>query len=183
MRRKRDTQGWLEFQASNLKLTNDYFAKYEAVSEWLDEAPQILDLVHGDLKRALSAVNGARGRSGRGFKYTSEHALRMCICQVIEGQSLRGIVVRIDDSRYLRRFTRIYEGPMMDFTTLDRLRNAIRPQTWKKVNEVLARAAVAQGAIDGEELRVDTTAVETDIHYPTDSGLLRDSYRTLGRLI
>jgi len=182
MRRKRDTQGWLDFQPSNLKLTSEYFAKYEAISEWLDETPQLLDLVHRDLKRALSAING-KGRLGARFKYTSEQALRMCLCQVIEGQSLRGIVVRIDDSRYLRRFTRIYDGPMMDFTTLDRLRNAVHPQTWKKVNQALARAAVARGAITGDELRVDTTAVETDIHYPTDSGLLQDSYRTLGRLI
>jgi IS5 family transposase len=32
-------------------------------------------------------------------------------------------------------------------------------------------------------LRVDSTVVQTPIHYPTDSGLLLDSVRTLGRLI
>ena len=37
MRKKKDAQGWLEFQASNLKLTNEYYARYEAVSEILDE--------------------------------------------------------------------------------------------------------------------------------------------------
>ena len=100
MRKKKDAQSWLDFQPSNLKLTNDYFAKYEAISEWLDQTPEILDLVHRDLRRALSAVNGERGRSRTHFKYTSEHALRMCICQAIEGESLRGIVVRVDDSRY-----------------------------------------------------------------------------------
>lgn len=183
MRRKRDTQGWLEFQGSNLTVTNEYFAKYEAISRWLDETPEVLDLVHRDTKNVLSSVNAAgRGGSTR-FKYTSEHVLRLCICQIVEGQSLRGVTVRVDDSRYLRRFTRIYDGPMMDFTTLDRLRNAIRPETWKRMNAALARAAVRRDAIVGEQLRIDTTAVETNIHYPTDSSLLWDSYRVLSRLV
>ena len=38
MRTKRDTQGWLEFQPSNLKLTNEYYARYEAISEILATA-------------------------------------------------------------------------------------------------------------------------------------------------
>ena len=37
--------------------------------------------------------------------------------------------------------------------------------------------------IDGGQLRLDTTAVETDIHWPTDSTLLWDTYRTLARYI
>lgn len=183
MRRKRDTQGWLEFQESNLKVTNEYFAKYEAISRWLDETPEILDLVHRDARSALSSVNGAVRRDRPRFKYTSEHVLRLCIAQVIEGVSLRGIVVRVDDSRSLRVFTRIYDGPMMDFTTLDRIRNAIQPTTWKRINDALARSAVEREAIRGDRLRLDTTAVETNIHYPTDSSLLSDSYRVLARLI
>ena len=33
----------------------------------------------------------------------------------------------------------------------------------------------------GRRLRVDTTVVETDIHYPTDSSLLGDGVRVLTR--
>ena len=183
MRKKRDTQGWLEFQESNLKVTNEYYAKYESISGWLDSTPEVLDLVHRDAKSALCSVNAAARRRPAQFKYTSEHVLRLCIAQIIEGVSLRGIVVRVDDSRSLRVFTRIYDGPMMDYTTFDRIRNVIRPATWKKINNALAGAAVNEGAIDGARLRIDTTAVETNIHYPTDSALLWDSYRVLARLI
>ncbi len=182
MRRRRDTQGWLEFQASNLKLTNEYYARYESISAILDETPRILDLVHRDLEAALEQEN-RESRRGGGFVYSSEMVLRLALCQVLEGASLRGIVVRVDDSHCLRRFTRIHEGPMMGHTALCRLRNAIRPETWKLVNEVLARAAVKDGRITGEKLRLDTTAVETNIHWPTDSTLLWDGYRTLARLI
>ncbi|MHC5066863.1 MAG: ISNCY family transposase [Planctomycetota bacterium] len=184
MRRKRDTQGWLEFQASNLELTNRYFAKYEAISQELDEAPKLLELLHRDLGKALKAANrGRRKKQARRFRFTTDNVLRLMICQILEGESLRGIVIRVDDSSYLRRFTRLFDGPMMDFTTLCRLRNAIRPETWKRINAALARAAVERGAIDGEELRLDTTAVETNIHWPTDSSLLWDGYRTLASRI
>ena len=59
-------------------------------------------------------------------------------------------------------FVRIYNRPMIDFTTLCKLKNDIKPQTCKKVNELLARAAVQKELIDGEQLRLDTTAVETN---------------------
>ena len=37
--------------------------------------------------------------------------------------------------------------------------------------------------ITTEKLRLDTTAYEANIHYPTDSSLLWDSYRTAARLM
>jgi len=182
MRKKRDTQGWLEFQPSNLKLTNEYYARYEAISRILDKSPRLLELVHRDLEAALEEENREGNRRG-GFIYTSEMVLRLALCQILERASLRGIVVRVDDSHCLRRFTRIHEGPMMGHTALCRLRNAILPETWKAMNEVLARTAVKQESITGEKLRLDTTAVETNVHWPTDSSLLWDGYRTLGGLI
>jgi IS5 family transposase len=93
------------------------------------------------------------------------------------------VVIRIDDSHYLRRFVRIDSRSMMDYTTLDKLKNAISAETWKKVNRELAKHAVRQELITGESLRLDTTAVETNIHWPTDSSLLWDEYRVLARLI
>ena len=71
----------------------------------------------------------------------------------------------------------------MDFTTLCKLKNCISPKTWKKVNEALAQYAVEESLIEGDQLRLDTTAVETNIHWPTDSSLLWDTYRVLARLI
>jgi IS5 family transposase len=35
----------------------------------------------------------------------------------------------------------------------------------------------------GRELRVDTTAVEKGIHFPTDSGLIADGVRLVSRLL
>ena len=183
MRAKRVNQRGLDFSTSNLKITNEYYARYEAVSTVLDQAPKLLDLIHRDLDKSLKNVNRAGRRRGRPYAYTSEHVLRILICQVVEDESLRGIVVRIDDSNFLRRFVRIDDGPMMDYTTLCNLKNLIRNDTWKSVNRCLAEYAVQSELIDGDRLRLDTTAVETNVHWPTDSSLLWDVYRTLDRLI
>ncbi len=183
MRAKRVTQRGLDFSSSHLKITRQYYAKYQAVSTVLDQAPELVELIHGDMGKTLKSVNREGRRRGRPYTYTSEHVLRILVCQVLEGDSLRGIVVRIDDSNFLRRFVRIDEGPMMCYTTLCNLKNAIRNDTWKSVNRRLAEYAVQSELIEGDKLRLDTTAVETNIHWPADSTLLWDVYRTLDRLI
>jgi len=128
----------------------------------------------------LERTNRQRSRRCR---YTSDNVLRLAICQAVEGASLREIVVRVDDSNFLRRFCQFGPDKMMGHTLFCTLRNAIRPETWKAINRMLTKHAIAEGKITGDELRIDTTACETNIHYPTDSSLLWDVYRTLARLI
>jgi IS5 family transposase len=182
LRPKIEAQCELEFPVSRLALTQAYYAKYQAISTILDEAPEIVAEAHRDLAHALEQVERAGAERGR-FRYTSDQVLRMLLVRAIEGLSLRQVVVRIDDSPALRQFTRLRARPMLDFTTLCKLKNAIRPATWTRINRRLAEYAVRHEQISGEALRLDTTAVETNIHWPTDSSLLWDSYRVVGRLI
>jgi len=44
MRQKINFQSQLDFKPSNLKVTNDYFQQYEAVSMLLNANPDILNL-------------------------------------------------------------------------------------------------------------------------------------------
>jgi len=182
LRSKINTQSEFNFQPSNLQITNAYYAKYEAISAILKKNPVIINAIHNDLRQALEdeAVQDGRGAK---FKFTSDTILRLVLCQIIEGCSLRQIIVRVDDSHYLRHFVRVYNGPMIDFTAFCKLKNHIRPKTWKTVNALLAKAAVEEQWIEGDQLRLDTTAVETNTHWPTDSSLLWDAYRTLARYI
>lgn len=184
MRFLKDRQGRLEFQRSTLKVTNEFYGRYEAISKILDDTPRILDLVRRDLEKVLEEEERkASALQGRPCRFTTESVLRTLVCFVVEGVSLREIVVRVDDSYSLREFVRIYDGPMMDYSTLCKLKNAIRPETWKKVNQALAKSAVQAELIDGAKLRLDTTLVETNIRWPSDSGLLWDVYRVVARLI
>ena len=183
MRTKQTTQPEFVFQLpSAAKVTREYFARYEWISECLDGHPEIVDRVHRDLRKPLARAE-PKGPQGRACSFASDTVLRLCLVKVLENLSFRGTVVRVDDSPRLREFTRIHNGRMMDFSTFCVLANAIRPKTWKAINELLAQAAVAEGLITGQMLRIDTTATESNIHWPTDSGLLWDTYRVLERIV
>lgn len=180
MRTKQDTQSQLEFQPPvGIRATVKYFARYEAISLLLDRHPEILAAVHLDLEGPL----GRMAKGGRRGRFSSDTVLRTVLVKVVESLSFREAVVRIDDSPRLRTFTRLFNDPMMDYSTLCLLTNAVRPETWELVNDLLARAAVAEERIHGEKLRLDTTAVETNVHWPTDSHLLWDVHRTTCRLV
>ena len=180
MRPKFNSQQQLDFGPSNLKITNEYYGKYERISQVLDENPQIVEAVHRDVTKVFG---GKRSKGGRGCEFASDTVLRILIVKQIEGLDYREAVVRIDDSHFLRKFVGIENGRMMDFTTLCKMYKAIRPGAWKKINDVLTRYALETEKISGEQLRRDTTVYEASIHYPTDSSLLWDTYRVLGRFI
>ncbi len=176
MRAKIVAQPELNWNPPTLKITQEYFDKYDRISELLDENPGILDRVHGDLESLAERVAG-EGRS----LYASDTVLRLCVCQMIEGLSLRQTTIRVEPCEALRRFIRIDSGSMMDYSTFCRLRNGITPETWQRVNRILAEYAVSQETISPDSLRLDTTAVETNIHWPTDSSLLVDVYGAVKR--
>ena len=176
MRNRIVTQPELDLNPPSLKITQEFYAKYDRISRLLDENPTILDLVHGDLASLAERMEG-EGRA----RYASDTVLRLCVCQVVEGLSLRETTIRVDTCGALRRFIRVDGGSMMDYSTFCRLRNAITPETWQKINQTLAQYAVAQEAISAESLRLDTTAVETNIHWPTDSSLLVDVFEVVKR--
>ena len=172
MRTKLVEQPELRFGAPQLKLTREFYAKYDRISRILDDNRTILELIHADLVAREGTGDAARCR------YASDVVLRVSVCQLVEGLSLRQTIVRIDTCEALRAFTRIESARMIDYSTFCRLRNAISPETWAQINRALARYAVEKQAITATSLRLDTTAVETNIHWPTDSTLLLDLYRS-----
>jgi IS5 family transposase len=165
--------------SSPTKVVASYREKYGALNALLLANPQVLDLVHADLCQWLSSSD-----SGRESRYTSEEILRAMVVMFVEGDSYRDVVVRIENSEFLRSFVGLgFYKPMMDFSFVAKAFAALSAQTWQAVNASLAQHARDEQWITGERLRTDSTAVETNIHYPTDSSLLWDSFRVLARLL
>ncbi len=179
MRTKSSTQQYFDFcHKSRLKVVNEYRAKYKSVSKLLEDNPELISLVHKDLAGMLS-----QSRKGRKSEYTSEQILRSLLVMFVEQDSYRDAVIRIEESDFLRSFVGLGIKPMMDFTFLNKAYGILSERTWEKMNKVLSEYAEAQEKITNRKLRMDTTVYETNIHYPTDSSLLWDSFRTLARLI
>jgi len=80
-----------------------------------------------------------------------------------------------------RSFCRIGMEKVPDAKTLVRLGHAIGPETIRELHDRIVALAQGRGVIQGRKMRVDTTVVESNIHYPTDSGLLNDGARVLTR--
>lgn len=178
MRLKSIPEPYFDFtEKATLKVVSEYREKYQALSRLLDENPDLLALAHRDWAKLLSS--SGKGRTG----YTSEQLLRALLVMFIEGDSYRDAVVRIDTSEFLRYFVRLGFKATMDFTFLSKAIGVLSAETVAAMNEVLSAYAICEGKISGEKHRLDTTVYETNIHYPTDSSLLWDSFRTLARVI
>jgi transposase, IS5 family len=169
---------WVSNDEQLPKTVREYREKYKGVSRILDAHPEILELAHQDLKELSCG-----GRQGRKGDFTSETMLRALIVHAIEGLSLRETVVRIAESEFLQDFLRSRKKAVMDHSFLDRCFQALGPESWKRINAALAQAAVKSGAIDAGTIRTDTTAIETNIHWPTDASLLWDTWRVAARLL
>ena len=70
-----------------------------------------------------------------------------------------------------------------DAKTLVRLRQAIGAETVRELHDRIVSLARQRHVIQGRKMRVDPTVVESNIHYPTDSGLLNDGARVLTRIM
>jgi len=179
MRTKSIKQQYLDFsRKSRLKVVNEYRKKYKILSQLLDKNPQLVSLIHQDLAKMLSKSN-----NGRKSEYTSEQILRSLIVMFVEQDSYRKVVIHIENSEFLRSFVGLGIKPMMDYSFLNKAFCILSDKTWEAMNGVLAQYAKEQEKISSEKLRLDTTVYEANIHYPSDSSLLWDSFRTLARLL
>jgi IS5 family transposase len=172
------------------KTVREFHQKYKGVSRILDQHPEILMAAHEDLKKVShggpkEGKTGKRhkGQKGRSGDFTSENILRALVVHAIEGGSFRDTEVRIAESEFLQDFVRTRKKAALEYSFLDRCFQAIGPTTWKRLNELLGLGAREDGWIDPSVIRTDTTVVETNIHWPTDSWLLWDTWRVASRLL
>jgi IS5 family transposase len=176
--RIKSSQQYLDFsETSSLNIVEAYRQKYQRISELLDQNPKLLDLAHRDWAKLLSS--SPQGRSG----YSSEQLLRALLVMFVEQKDYRGTVILIATCDLLKYFVRLAPKQTMDFTFLNKAYNALGDQTLQHMSGVLNEFAMSHQLISGDKQRMDTTAYETHIHYPTDSSLLWDSFRTLTRLL
>jgi IS5 family transposase len=94
------------------------------------------------------------------------------------------LVKEVADSLSWRRFCRIrLDEPVPHSTTLIKLTKRCGPETIDELNTTLLRTAVERRVLRSRRLRVDTTATEADVRYPTDSGLCAHAVSRLGRAV
>src|SRR4051812_22435446 len=149
----------------------------ELLDRLLDD-DELFDRVRDDLARRYPRTQ-SRGRPSTPV----EVILRMLVVMRLYGWSYQQTEFFVNDSLVLRQFCRVYLERVPDDTTLIRWANTIGPETVEKLNDRVVQLARSLKVTRGRKLRVDTTAVETDVHFPTDSGLIGNGVRVVSRLL
>jgi len=149
---------------------------------WMREVDQLLE--DAALVEEVYEAQGKRHPKSqtRGRTQTpAEVALRLLILKHVRNWSYDTLEREVRANLVYRAFTRIGDEKVPDAKTLARLGQAIGSQVIGKLHERLMELARERGVVQGRKMRVDTTVVETNIHYPTDSSLLGDGARVLTR--
>jgi len=154
--------------------------QWNKMAEILDANPAIAIMVWSDLSTKRDGTpkknTGANGM-------TADQVLRFAIVKMREGLSYRALHDRVDDSITLREFCQAPFGQVPSSTTLQENIKALRPETLVQVNDAIVGYAQEEGVEDGTQVRIDTTAIESNIHHPVDSEQLWDCVRVITRIL
>lgn len=151
---------------------------------WMRHADQVLDddalllLIQQELAKRIKKSK-TRGRPAT----PAEVVLRMLLLKHARDWSYAVLTREVRANLVYREFTRIGGSKVPDDKTMGRLGRQLGPAVIQDLNRRVVQIAIENKATAGKKLRVDTTVVETNIHYPTDSTLLGDGVRVLTRVM
>jgi len=147
----------------------------EPVDQLLDD-PLLVDLV----RDCLAGRHPASRRTGR-EGIAPDRLLRCCVLKHLKGWSFRDLDRELRSNLIYRRFTRFDAEATPTYSAFSRLFAVLSPAVTEQIHQRVVGLAREQGAASGRKIRVDSTAIETNVHYPTDSTLLGDGIRVLSR--
>jgi IS5 family transposase len=118
-----------------------------------------------------------RGRPGT----PAEIVIRMLILKHLFDWSYDDLEQEVRANLVYRAFTRIDADEVPDAKTILKIAGALGPEVIAQLHRQVLDVAKRAGVTRGRRFRIDTTVVETNVHYPTDSTLLQDGVRVLTR--
>jgi len=111
-----------------------------------------------------------------------ETFVRLMVLKARYGWGYRTLVGEVSDSLHLRRFCRIGLGARVpDESTIRKLTRRVGAETVNEITRALIEKACREKRFRARAIRVDSTVIEADVKYPTDSGLAAHGVRALAR--
>jgi len=175
---------------AQLELGDEFIAGFiaerseELWEPWMRQADQaledarLLEIIQEAWNR-LCKKSKTRGRPGT----PAEVVLRLLLLKHIRDWSFEELEREVRANFVYRQFTHIGGGKVPDNKSISRFSRKLGPAMIEKLHQRVIAIAQEKKVIQGRKLRVDTTVVETNIHYPTDSTLLGDGLRVLTRVM
>src|SRR5580658_1334069 len=137
----------------------DLWEPWMRLVDGLLEDEQLLDTIY-EAQGERYPQSRRRGRE----QTPAEVVLRLLLLKHIRNWSYDTLEREVRANLVYRAFTRVGDGKVIE-----------------ELHQRIVQLAQEHGVTRGRKLRVDTTVVETNIHYPTDSSLLGDGTRVLTR--
>jgi transposase, IS5 family len=153
---------------------NSIVRELEQMSKVLDANPCLMELVFQDLTTTSRPDTGRKGM-------TAEQVLRCAVLKQYRELTYEELAFHLEDSDAFRTFSRLEMGQYPSRSILQENIKAVREETWEAIHGEIIGYAQREKIETGRMIRVDSTAVETDIHHPTDSTLLSDGIRIITR--
>lgn len=150
--------------------------------EWLRRIDTLLEdeAVIETVAQAMEARWPHSRRRGR-LGTPADVVLRMLILKHLFDWSYDDLEREVRANLVYRAFTRIDAGEVPDAKTILKIARALGPDVVEQLHRQVVDVAKRAGVTHGRRFRIDTTVVETNVHYPTDSALLQDGVRVLTR--
>lgn len=174
----------IEVRRRQLNFAEGFIAEEvgELWEDWMRQVDEVLadEPLLNTVYQALACrwpQSRTRGRKGTPV----EVVLRLLLLKHLRNWSYAILEREVRANLVYRQFTRVGANKVPDAKTLGRLGLALGPEIIEKIHQRVVAIAQEKKIVEGRRLRVDTTVVETDIHYPTDSTLLGDGVRVLTR--
>jgi IS5 family transposase len=163
-----------------LILENPHWAvntEFAVIDTILSLHPEIYELVKKDFK-------GSTGKSlGRKDIPTIEQILRGALYKEMKTLTYRELAYAQHDSRICALFVKLDGRKPISFTVWQKYISMIKAETLEQVMIAINKIAQAEGLDDFNKVRTDSTAIETNIHYPTNNSLMWDCLKTFDRLL
>jgi IS5 family transposase len=138
----------------------------------------LLEIIQQELSKRCKKSK-TRGRPST----PAEVVLRMLLLKHMRGWSFEDVSREVRANLVYREFTGIGGGKVPDDKTMGRLARQLGPEAIEQLHQRTVAIALEKNVVTGRRMRVDTTVVETNIHYPTDSSLMGDGVRVLTRVM
>ena len=145
------------------------------VDQLLDDESLVETVLAALRKRRPKSAT--RGRNGT----PAEVVLRMLVLRRLRNWTFEATEREVRGNVGYRYFCRIGAERVPDATTLVRLEKAIDGPELRALFDRIVAMAIERRVTFGRRMRIDTTVVEAPVRHPTDSRLLEDSIRVLGR--
>jgi len=147
------------------------------VDQILNQFPQIFQLAAPCFSN-LDQHNHI-GRTGM----TLEQTVRCTIYMRKKSLRYRELALHTADSKMGMVFMKMGYGQSFSHQTLQQNISKITADVLYDINVAICQLAMELEVDDGKKLRSDSTAIMTDIHYPTNCSLLWDCIRVCSRIL